>query len=93
VSYQLLGQVGGSIVFVGLPLINGYPVIHRYSHVSADAARWSTSVFDGERYVFVGGVYLEGELLDRHMEGLRETPYWPPLNRQTKQSDSVAALG
>ena len=92
-SHETLGPVGGSIVFVRLPLINGYPVIHSYSHVSADAARWSTSVFDGERYVFVGVVYLEGELLDRHMDSLREIPYWPPPHGRTKLPNAAGAVG
>ncbi|UCG89036.1 MAG: hypothetical protein JSW71_11060 [Gemmatimonadota bacterium] len=91
-SHQSLGWVGGSIVFVRLPLINGYPVIHSYSHVSADAARWSTSVFDGERYVFVGVVYLEGDLLDRHMDSLREIPYWPPPDGSMKPPNAVGAV-
>ncbi len=85
--HQTLGTVGGSIVFVRLPVINGYPVIQYYAHSSADAGYWSTTVFDGERYVFVGGVYLEGELLDRHFESLREIPYWPPPNTRMKRDE------
>lgn len=76
-SHETLGRVGGSVVVVGLPMINGYPVVRSYGHSSADAGRWSTSVFDGERYVYVGSVYLEGESLRRHFEGLREIPFWP----------------
>lgn len=73
-----LGRVGGSVVVVGLPLINGYPVIKGYSHSSADAGLWSTSVFDGERYVTVERVFLEGESLRLLFESLREIPFWPP---------------
>jgi hypothetical protein len=81
-SHRTLGRVGGSVVVVRPPMINGYPVIHAYGHSSADAGRWSTSVFDGQRYVFVGSVYLEGVSLRRHFEALREIPFWPPPNRR-----------
>jgi hypothetical protein len=92
-SHQTLGMVGGSVVVVRLPIINGYPVIHSYGHSSADAGIWSTSVFDGEGYVFVGGVYLDGELLDRHFESLREIPYWPPPNRRMKLPGARDSIG
>ncbi len=77
-SHRTLGRVGGSVVFVRLPMINDYPVIQTYGHSSADAGSWSTSVFDGQRYVFVGSVSLEGVSLRRHFETLREIPFWPP---------------
>lgn len=80
-SHAMLGRVGGSVVVVRGPVVNGYPIILSYSHSSADAGRWSTSVFDGQRYMFIGSVYLMGESLRRHFETLREIPYWPPPNR------------
>lgn len=72
-----LGRVGGSVLFVGPMRINGYPILRMYGHSSADSGSWSTSVFDGQRYVSIGSVYLEGESLDRLFEERRDVPFWP----------------
>lgn len=77
-THQRLGTVGGSVLVVRLPVINGYPVIQSYGHSSADAGYWSTSVFDGRSYVSVSSIYLEGESLKWLFDTLREIPYWPP---------------
>ena len=79
---SVLGRVGGSVLFVGPPLVNGYPVIRAYGHSSADSGRWSTSVFDGLRFVAVNTVYLEGESLTRLFETLKDIPFWPPPNKR-----------
>lgn len=77
-----LGRVGGSVLVVGPRLVNGYPVIQAYGHSSADSGRWSTSVFDGERYVAVSTIYLEGESLTRLFETLRDIRFWPPPDKR-----------
>jgi hypothetical protein len=76
-STRVLGRVGGSVIYVGPTIVNGYPVIHAYGHSSADSGYWSTLVFDGETYVPAGVVYLEGESLGRLFDSLREVPAWP----------------
>ena len=76
-SMTVLGRVGGSVVFVRLPVVNGYPVIHTYGHSSADAGYWSTHVFDGDMYVAAGSVYLEGESVSRLFDSLQDVPAWP----------------
>lgn len=81
-THETLGRVGGSIVYVRPPVINGYPTVQSYSHGSADSGHWSTSVFDGASYVFVSGVEVEGESLRRLFETLREIPYWPQPARR-----------
>jgi len=76
-THDVLGRVGGSVIVVGPATINGYPVIRAYGHSSADSGRWSTSVFDGRSYVFVGSVELEGTSLTRLFETIGDLPYWP----------------
>lgn len=85
---SVLGRVGGSAVFVGPPTVNGYPVIRTYGHSSADSGRWSVSVFDGERYVVVSSVYLEGESASRLFETLRDIPFWPTPAAEGTQDGS-----
>jgi hypothetical protein len=75
---QGLGTVGGTVVVVGPVLINGYPVIRAYGHSSAAAGYWSTSVFDGQGYVSVGSVYVEGLSRVRLFATLENIPFWPP---------------
>jgi hypothetical protein len=73
-----LGEVGGSVVWVRGQLINGYPVINAYGHSSADSGYWSTSVYDGRRYVGVDAVWLTGTALERQFEQVRNVRHGPP---------------
>jgi hypothetical protein len=73
-----VGLVGGTVLVLQDLFINGFPVINTYGHSSADAGRWSTLVFDGEVYVPVGTVYVEGESLNQVFEGIRDIPYRSP---------------
>jgi hypothetical protein len=74
-----LGTVGGSVLVVRPPMINGYPVIQAYGHSSAEAGYWSTAVYDGREYVSIGTVYVEGGSQSRLLDALKNTPVWPPL--------------
>ena len=80
-THRTLGRVGGSVLFVRPPMINGYPVIHSYGHSSADAGYWSTSVFDGQTYTAVSSIFLEGAPLERLFATLQDIPFWPPRER------------
>jgi hypothetical protein len=77
-----LGTVGGSVVVIHSPGINGYPTVHSYGHSSADAGYWSTSVYDGQAYVTVSSVFVEGTSRTWLFESLEKIPYWPPLRRE-----------
>jgi hypothetical protein len=68
-----LGRVDGSVIYVGRQFINGNPVIHQFGHRTAFESTWSTMVFDGTKYVDVGGVVLSGASLDSLMARLRGT--------------------
>ena len=76
-THRALGRVGGSVVVVRPPVINGYPVIQVYGHSSAEAGYWSTLVFDGGAYVGVATVYVEGISQTRLFETLKGMPHWP----------------
>lgn len=77
-THRSLGTTGGSLVYVGPRVINGYPVIAQYGHSSADSGTWSTLVFDGSQYVSVSSVWLEGAALEQHFERLKDVPYGEP---------------
>jgi hypothetical protein len=77
-THRSLGIAGGSVVVVRATRINGYPVIQGYGHSSADAGYWSTSVFDGQRYVSVSSVYVEGVSQMSLFDTLKDIPSWPP---------------
>jgi hypothetical protein len=81
-THRSVGTVGGSVVVVRAAQINGYPVIQTYGHSSADAGYWSASVFDGDRYVSVSSVYVEGTSQKRLFDTLKGVPWWPPLARK-----------
>ena len=77
-THRTIGRVGGSVVFVGPVVINGYPVIRGYGHSSVDAGEWSTAVFNGQTYEFVGSVFVEGSSQARLFRSLEHVPFWPP---------------
>lgn len=80
-THRSLGTVGGSVIVVRPPLLNGYPTIGTYGHSSAEAGYWSTWVFDGAAYVTVETVHVEGASQTRLFESLRDIPGWPPPPR------------
>jgi len=73
-----IGLVGGSVVYIRAQAINGYPVINQYGHSSADSGSWSTLVFDGQQFVSVGTVWLEGAALEHLFGELKDVPYGEP---------------
>jgi hypothetical protein len=77
-THQALGTLGGSVLVVRQPSINGYPVIHTYGHSSVDAGYWSTAVFSGRAYTSLGIVYVQGPSQEELFRTLEAIPFWPP---------------
>ncbi len=59
-----IGRVFGSPVFVFNERINGFPVLHVYSHASARSGSYSVYVFDGQAYQSVSTVFLSDQSLE-----------------------------
>ena len=77
-SRRRIALLGGTVVVIQNLFINRYPVINTYGHSSADAGYWSTLVFDGEAYVSLGSVYVQGGSLERVFGGIEHVPYRSP---------------
>jgi hypothetical protein len=60
-SLRRIGDFFGSPILVAAQKINGYPVIHAYSHASAGSGTFTTHVYDGREYRAVSSVFLAGE--------------------------------
>jgi hypothetical protein len=81
-THRALGTLGGSVLVVRQPSINGYPVIHTYGHSSVDAGYWSTAVFNGRAYTSLGTVYVQGPSQEQLFRTLEAIPFWPPPTEQ-----------
>jgi hypothetical protein len=71
-SLRRIGDFFGSPILVAAQKINGYPVIHAYSHASAGSGTFTTHVYDGRAYRAVSSVFLAGESVDALFKSFAE---------------------
>ena len=70
-SGQRVGDLFGSPFYISNTMINGWPVLEGYHHLSGRSGAFSSYVYDGKNYIETSSVYLEGksvEELFKHYE-------------------------
>ena len=90
-SKEVIGQFFGNPVFMFENQINGFPVIHTYSHSSAQSGSYNGYVFDGTSYAHVSQVFLEGESVEELFEPYSNWMGWWQVERQP-EGDFLNAL-
>jgi hypothetical protein len=73
-SLRPLGLVFGGAMVVRAAPAGGFAVIHALSHLSAEAASYTTFAYDGRRYARGTSVELRGPALERLVQEIRRVP-------------------
>ncbi len=63
-TMRQIGDFFGSPILISDQIINNYPVIQSYSHISAWSGNFTTYIYDGKKYQVVSEVYLTGESVE-----------------------------
>jgi hypothetical protein len=74
-SGQRVGDLFGSPFYVSNVMINGWPVLEGYHHLSGRSGAFSSYVYDGKNYIVASSVLLEGksvEELFKHYQEVRK---------------------
>ena len=65
---SIIGRIFGNPLFIFKKNINGFPVVHAYSHSSAQSGSYNCYIYNGEKYVLVSSVFLQGDSVNQLFE-------------------------
>ena len=71
---SVIGQIFGNPVFIFDQKVNGFAVLHTYSHSSAESGSYSSFVFDGKAYDSVSCINLIGDSVDELFKRYKNVP-------------------
>ena len=71
-SKTKIGELFGSPLLITDKIINNFPVIQIYNHLSAESGNYSVFVYNGKKFDKVSSVYLTGESVQILLETIKD---------------------